>query len=74
MAEIDGQRVILTGAPSGIGKALAFELARGGARIVLTSRRFDLLNRVADEIIHAFPGVTTPLVIACDVTKIEQVR
>ena len=58
MAEVNGERVILTGASSGIGKALAFELARKGARIVLTSRRLDLLNRVADEITHAFPGVT----------------
>jgi NAD(P)-dependent dehydrogenase (short-subunit alcohol dehydrogenase family) len=31
MAEIDGERVILTGASSGIGKALAFELARKGS-------------------------------------------
>ena len=74
MAEIDGERVILTGASSGIGKALAFELARKGARIVLTSRRLDLLNRVADEITHALPGVTTPLAMACDVTNMEQVR
>ena len=74
MAEIDGERVILTGASSGIGKALAFELARKGAQIILTSRRLDLLNRVADEITHALPGVTTPLAMACDVTNMEQVR
>ncbi|OGP91956.1 MAG: hypothetical protein A2157_12170 [Deltaproteobacteria bacterium RBG_16_47_11] len=54
MAKIDGERVILTGASSGIGKALAFELARKGARIALTSDRLDLLKMVADEITSIF--------------------
>jgi len=74
MAKIDGERVILTGASSGIGKALAFELARKGARIVLTSRQPELLEKVAQEIKYTFPEVTSPLAIACDVINREQVR
>ena len=74
MAKINGKRVLLTGASSGIGKAIAFELARKGARIILTSRQFDLLEKAAQEIKCTFPEVTTPLAIACDVTNREQVR
>ena len=60
MAKINGHTVILTGASSGIGKAIAFEAAGKGARLVLTSRRLDLLEKVAHEIKHTFPGVTPP--------------
>lgn len=74
MAKVNGERVIITGASSGIGKAIAFALVRKGARLVLTSRQFDLLEKVAQEIACTFPQVTPPLVIACDVINIDQVR
>ena len=42
-----GQAVIVTGASAGIGKALALQLARQGAKVVLAARRADLLEQVA---------------------------
>lgn len=41
---------MVTGASSGIGEALAREVARRGARVGLTARRGDFLERLADEI------------------------
>lgn len=43
-------RVLITGASSGIGRALAVELARGGNRFVLVARRQGALDRVVAEV------------------------
>ena len=43
------KRAIVTGATSGIGRATAVELARRGCELVLTGRRQDKLDEVAQE-------------------------
>jgi len=48
--EIAGRRAIVTGASSGIGRALALELARQGAKLVLVARRRDRLEQAVAEI------------------------
>ncbi len=51
--DIEGSRALVTGASSGIGRALVIELARVGARVVATARRedrlFDLVEEAAAE-------------------------
>jgi NAD(P)-dependent dehydrogenase (short-subunit alcohol dehydrogenase family) len=46
----DGQVVLITGASSGIGAALAREFAREGAYTVLLARRVDRIQALADEL------------------------
>jgi len=47
---ISGRTVLLTGATGGIGHAIARALAGGGARLVLTGRRVDVLEGLAHEV------------------------
>lgn len=47
MSEIKNKTVWITGATSGIGEALVYAFAKEGARIVLSARRTDELERVA---------------------------
>ena len=48
--ELTNKVIWLTGASSGIGEALAYELAKAKAKLILSSRRGDELKRVADKL------------------------
>ena len=48
--QLHGKTVLLTGAASGIGKALAMQLAQSGSDLVLIDRDQDGLRRVAEEL------------------------
>ena len=61
-----GDVVLITGASSGIGAALALEWARRGARVALAARRIEKLEGLAREI-EGQGGEA--LGLACDVTK-----
>lgn len=47
--QIGGSRVLLTGASGGLGRAIARELTRRGARVVLTARSESMLEELAAE-------------------------
>ena len=51
--ELRGAVVVVTGASSGIGEAAAVAFARRGSRVVLTARRIDRLESLADRIERA---------------------
>lgn len=50
MNTMEGARVLVTGAGSGIGRSTAITLANAGAKVALLSRTLEELKRVADEI------------------------
>lgn len=50
MAKLDGRRVLVTGASSGIGEGTARELAAEGTRVACVARRKERIEELADEI------------------------
>ncbi|HXK56741.1 MAG: SDR family NAD(P)-dependent oxidoreductase [Gammaproteobacteria bacterium] len=57
-AAVAGQFVVLSGATSDIGKALARSLASAGARLCLLGRNPSTLQQLADDVGHLAAGVT----------------
>lgn len=62
---LNGKVVVITGASSGIGRALAMAFAQRGARVVLVARRTEKLEVVQREI---EPYADSVLVIPADIT------
>lgn len=68
-----GKSVLLTGASGGLGKALALQLAHGGAKtLVLSARSQSSLQEVADECQGISP-MTTIHIITCDLSNPDSV-
>ncbi|OBH98965.1 SDR family oxidoreductase [Mycobacterium scrofulaceum] len=68
--DLDGKRILLTGASSGIGEAAAELLAREGATVAVVARREDLLDALAKRITAAGGSA---LALPCDVSDLDAV-
>lgn len=71
MFDVKGKVALITGSSRGIGKASALQLARSGARIVVSSRKQDACDVVAEEIRVAGGEAIAK---ACHVGSHEQLR
>lgn len=60
--------VLITGASSGIGEELAWQLGQAGAKLTLCARRRDRLDSLARKIAEQ-PGASMPIVSECDVSR-----
>jgi 3-oxoacyl-[acyl-carrier protein] reductase len=69
--QLAGRAALITGASSGIGRAIARGLAREGGRVAVTGRRENELATLADEILAA--GGTAPVVVVHDAMKDDYV-
>ncbi|XP_017857724.1 PREDICTED: dehydrogenase/reductase SDR family member 7 [Drosophila arizonae] len=70
-----GQVVWITGASSGIGRALAISLARHGVRLVLSARRLEQLEQVQAECLAAARGLLAQkdvLILQMDVLQLDK--
>jgi len=67
----EGRTAIVTGAGTGIGKATAIELAKGGAKVALFGRRAEKLESVRQICLQYTPDV---LAISADVSRPESVK
>jgi short-subunit dehydrogenase len=68
---LQGARVIVTGASSGIGRAIAIEFGRRGARLALASRRAEALASTA-QVITVEGG--SAVVIPTDVNQVSEIE
>ena len=64
---LSGRVILITGAASGLGKALSIECARAGATVILSGRNQSKLERVYDEIESL--GVAEPAMAVLDLAS-----
>ncbi|MAH84949.1 MAG: 3-oxoacyl-ACP reductase [Rhodospirillaceae bacterium TMED8] len=69
--ELSGKAALVTGASTGIGAVIAKTLAAEGARLMITARRAELLNKVADDIEAS--GAARPEIVVADLTVRDDV-
>ena len=67
------KNAIITGSSRGIGKAIAYRMAEHGAKVIITSRKIDACENVAEEINSTF-GKNTATAISCNISDKEQLK
>lgn len=64
--------ILITGGGTGLGKAMGKYFSELGAKLIITSRKLDVLQKTADEISSSTNNEVFP--IACDVSDYKQVE
>lgn len=66
-----GKVSLITGSTNGIGKAIAIEMAREGADVIINGRKKETVDQVVSEIKEKFPD-TNPQGAAFDISIAEE--
>lgn len=69
---LKGKTIIITGGGTGLGKSMGKYMLELGANLVITSRKEDILQKSAEELISQTGGNVIP--IRCDVRKFEEIE
>lgn len=72
MSQLDGKTAIVTGASRGIGRAIAIELARAGAKVALVYQNNEAKAQAVAEEIAALPG--TAIIVKANVGVSAEAR
>lgn len=67
-----GKHIIVTGGGTGLGRAMTEYMLTLGAKVVITSRKLDVLEKTAKELMDTTGGEVLPL--ACDVRNYEEIE
>ena len=71
MGRLENKVAVITGGNSGVGEATAKLFAKEGAKLVISARRVDKLDSVAEDIKAAGGEV---LAVGCDISKVDEVN
>lgn len=69
---LKGKTIVVTGGGTGLGKSMTRYFLELGANVVITSRKFDILEQTANELAAETGGKVLP--VACDVRHYEEVK
>ncbi|MFV3128785.1 SDR family NAD(P)-dependent oxidoreductase [Niveispirillum sp. KHB5.9] len=69
--DLSGKVALITGSSRGIGRSIAHEYARAGAKVVISSRKIDACLTVRDEIIAAGGQA---IAVACNIGRKEELQ
>jgi len=69
---LKGKTIIITGGGTGLGRSMGKYFLELGANLVITSRKLEVLQKTADEMMKETGG--NVLAIACDVRKYEEIE
>jgi NAD(P)-dependent dehydrogenase (short-subunit alcohol dehydrogenase family) len=69
---LKGKTIIITGGGTGLGRSMGKYFLELGANLVITSRKKDVLQKTADELMKETAGKV--LAVACDVRKYEEIE
>lgn len=71
--DMTGQVAVITGSSRGIGKAIAWEMAEQGAKVVISSRKLDVCQEVAADINGKY-GEGAAIAIAANISSKESLQ
>lgn len=69
---LEGKVILITGGGTGLGKAMGKYFSELGAKLIITSRKLNVLQKTTEEIINVTKNEVFPF--ACDVSDFKQVE
>ncbi|XP_055953716.1 dehydrogenase/reductase SDR family protein 7-like isoform X1 [Argiope bruennichi] len=70
---LEDKVVLITGASSGLGEALAHAFHKAGTKVILAARRKDALEKVKNDLITKYPSKNTPVVLTLDLHDLKRI-